>query len=283
MSRSGGNALTSGGNIAPTERRSAVGKGEELPIGVYARIRPMELGLDGTAPINSNSAGFKKAQVEGVVVRSEGAVQKSVQIRNLEFSLDWVFDADATQKEVYGQVGRDRVKRVLSGYNACILAYGQTGSGKTHTMFGPQEVLSDWEGSDSEQHGIALRAISELFELAGARDSEKENAEEGGAPGRSSSTEREVRVSYVEVYNDSINDLLGGRSHLLLRETPKGVEVQGCASETVRDLGETMRVVSRGNAGRATAGMSMNARSSRSHAVFSLSLRETRRDRGGGI
>ena len=60
-------------------------------------------------------------------------------MRNLEFSLDWVFDQNTPQKEVYEILGRDRVARVSQGFNVCILAYGQTGSGKTHTMFGPDE------------------------------------------------------------------------------------------------------------------------------------------------
>ena len=141
-------------------------------IGVYARIKPDANG----------------AEPEGVsVVRDEAQQQKAILVRNLEFSLDWVFDRDAAQADVYEVVGRERVARVMDGYNVCILAYGQTGSGKTHTMFGPDEVLSDWRSS-AEMHGLALRGISDLFAAASS--------------GKTSGASYTVTCSYVEVYND---------------------------------------------------------------------------------
>lgn len=94
-----------------------------MSIGVYARIRP-EAEDDGDADerlsvLRSGEAGMET---------------KGVLVRNLEFQLDWVFDEAASQEAVYDIVGRDRVARILSGYNVAILAYGQTGSGKTHTV-----------------------------------------------------------------------------------------------------------------------------------------------------
>ena len=76
-----------------------------------------------------------EAAKDGVTVRRNGEGDlKQLLIRNLEFTLDWVFDGHASQEDVYTIVARERVTRVLKGYNVCILAYGQTGSGKTHTM-----------------------------------------------------------------------------------------------------------------------------------------------------
>lgn len=91
----------------------------DLPetVSVYAKIRP--------------SAG---PSAEEVVVKRRFDQQKSIQARNLEFSLDWVWDKDATQEEVYALVGSARVARVMEGCNVCLIAYGQTGSGKTYTM-----------------------------------------------------------------------------------------------------------------------------------------------------
>ncbi len=83
-------------------------------VGVYARLRP---DLDSSAPRD-----------DSIVVKKRFDQQRTVQVRNLEFSLDWVWDADATQEEVYEIVGRERVARVLQGYNVCLLAYGQTGA-----------------------------------------------------------------------------------------------------------------------------------------------------------
>ena len=181
---------------------------ERTSIGVYARIRP--------------GAGPEKNPLS---IRRRHEQQKALRVRALEFCLDWIFDADATQEEVYERVGRERVERVLTGCNACLMAYGQTGSGKTHTMFGPDEVLTNWSSS-TEQHGLALRAISDLFE---------------GLSHSTSSSSFLVSCSYLEVYNDSVNDLLGGRKNLQLRDSPShGTVVDGLAAEVVASAEETM-------------------------------------------
>ena len=138
-------------------------------IGVYARLRPVA----------------KRAE-EGIEMDAGGC---SILVRNLEFTLDHIFDERASQEEVYEVVGRDRVAQVVKGFNVCLVAYGQTGSGKTHTMFGPEEVLTNWRGSPADQHGIALRAMSDLFEAAAA-------------------DAYTITCSYVEVYNDTCVDLL---------------------------------------------------------------------------
>lgn len=180
----------------------------------------------------------------------------SILVRNLEFTLDRIFDERASQEEVYEVVGRDRVAQVVKGFNVCLVAYGQTGSGKTHTMFGPEEVLTNWRGAPADQHGIALRAMSDLFEAAAA-------------------DAYTITCSYVEVYNDTCIDLLAHEKKALpLRELPSGTPfVAGLTEEEVASVDSALSALSRGTARRATAQMSMNARSSRSHAVFSLALR----------
>ena len=205
-------------------------------IGVYARLRPVA----------------KRAE-EGIEMDAGGC---SILVRNLEFTLDHIFDERASQEEVYEVVGRDRVAQVVKGFNVCLVAYGQTGSGKTHTMFGPEEVLTNWRGSPADQHGIALRAMSDLFEAAAA-------------------DAYTITCSYVEVYNDTCVDLLAREKKALpLRELPSGTPfVAGLTEEEVASVDSALSALSRGTAARATAQMSMNARSSRSHAVFSLALR----------
>ena len=85
-------------------------------IGVFARVRPgSEMGVRDPS----------------ITVRKRYEVQQDIQVRNLEFSMEWVFDSDATQEEVYEVVAERRVAKMLQGYNVCLLAYGQTGSGKT--------------------------------------------------------------------------------------------------------------------------------------------------------
>ena len=110
----GGASGTGGGGGRPEE------EDDDLTVGVFARVK----GGDSRDP--------------SIVVRRRYDVQQDMQVKNLEFSLDWVFDDDAMQEEVYQIVAERRVARILRGYNVCLLAYGQTGSGKTYTMFGPE-------------------------------------------------------------------------------------------------------------------------------------------------
>ena len=207
-------------------------------IKVCARVRPT-LGVPSSGEID---------------IPQRFGSQKSMCVRSLEFSLDWCFDASASQEDVFNQACKDSVTSVLEGYNAAILAYGQTGSGKTHTMFGPDNVISDFEASDVEEHGIVPRACALLFGSLAA-------AESGVL----------VQASYLEVYNDKLNDLLSGERGLLMREGgAKGVTVDGLSSEMVSSADEVMDLLARGNARRVVAKMSMNARSSRGHAIFTL-------------
>ena len=234
---------TGGGGGRPEE------EDDDLTVGVFARVK----GGDSRDP--------------SIVVRRRYDVQQDMQVKNLEFSLDWVFDDDAVQEEVYQIVAERRVARILRGYNVCLLAYGQTGSGKTYTMFGPEAVLDDWKGSDPTLHGLAPRAIGALFEGLQARPAESRYV---------------VTCSYVEVHNDACNDLLGGRKGLNLRETgERRVVVEGLTSEVVSSPQQVMEVLHRGNGNRMTAAMKMNARSSRSHAIFSLSLAQIGDGAGG--
>ena len=93
-----------------------------------------------------------------------------------------------------------------------------------------------------------------------------------------------VTCSSVEVYNDQCNDLLGGRKGLRLRETSDGhVSVDGLRREVVTSPGEVMGAVKRGNANRVVAAMKMNARSSRSHVIFSIGLSELGGEEGGRL
>ena len=217
-------------------------------VGVYARIRP------------AVSGSREELADPSVIVSRRFNQQKTVQVRNLEFSLDWVWDAQASQSEVYELMGRDRVARVLQGYNVALLAYGQTGSGKTFTMFGPDEVLGDWHG---EHIGLAPRAVNDLFSALRS------------APATSQFV---VTCSYVEVYNDECNDLLGLRKNLALRETADHrLTVEGLSHQVVSSAEEVMAELNRGNANRVVAAMKMNERSSRSHAIFSLVRRHRRR------
>jgi len=238
---------------APAPRAEAAGEA----IAVYARLKPVK-SEDTRGQVNVPKR-FGKQKSCQVTLRGQG-VGGGVQERQLEFSLDWIFTEEDSQEDVYNIAAHDRVSSVLNGYNATILAYGQTGSGKTHTMFGPEEVLSDFLGVDPKLNGIVPRASDHLFE--------------GLRHGNADSTFI-VQCSYLEIYNNTLNDLFSGRSNLPMREKPgSGLSVEGLTYQMVSSSREVMAALSAGNENRVVAAMKMNARSSRGHAIFTIYVKE---------
>ncbi|CAD8134780.1 unnamed protein product [Paramecium octaurelia] len=166
------------------------------------------------------------------------------------FSFDYVYDQDNTQEEVYDNTARHAVLSALQGFNATIMAYGQTGTGKTYTMEGFKYNCID------PQRGIIPRAIEEIFKHI--------------SNGSNESTTFMVRVSYLQIYNEVISDLLrSDRQNLHIREDKKrGVFVEGLSEWAVRNPSEIYSLIQKGAQSRATASTKMNDVSSRSHAVF---------------
>ena len=105
-----------------------------------------------------------------------------------EFTFDDVFGPTSTQERVYESAVKPMVRDVLDGYNCTVFAYGQTGTGKTHTMSGAHDAECDVLSSEA---GIIPRAMSHVFEYL-------ERAE----------LEYHVKVTYLELYNEEITDLL---------------------------------------------------------------------------
>lgn len=208
----------------------------ESSVAVYARLRPCGEDERGDIKIKGTPS------------------PKIVATRNLEFSLEHVFDQFQPQDEVFRIAAQGHITSVLEGFNACLIAYGQTGSGKTHTMFGPERVVNDYARCDRSLHGIVPRACHELFERIGKKT---------------------VRVSYVEVYNDKLHDLLSGVKGLQMRESPDaGIVVDNLTVEEVESVPQVMSALHRGNSHRVVAAMKMNARSSRGHAILGLHVIE---------
>ncbi|XP_001114881.3 kinesin-like protein KIF15 isoform X1 [Macaca mulatta] len=175
------------------------------------------------------------------------------------FMFDHVADVDTTQESVFSTVAKSIVESCMSGYNGTIFAYGQTGSGKTFTMMGPSE-------SDNFSHnlrGVIPRSFEYLFSLI---DREKEKAGAGKS--------FLCKCSFIEIYNEQIYDLLDSASAgLYLREhIKKGVFVVGAVEQVVTSAAEAYQVLSGGWRNRRVASTSMNRESSRSHAVFTITI-----------
>ncbi|PYI25083.1 kinesin-domain-containing protein [Aspergillus indologenus CBS 114.80] len=202
---------------------------------------------------NPDDEGKPKSQARGKVQED-----KSFVFDNSFWSHNTKDKHYATQEDVYNCLGEEFLDHNFEGYHTCIFAYGQTGSGKSYTMMGT-----------SEQPGLIPRTCEDLFQRI-------ETAE---APDISYN----VRVSYFEVYNEHVRDLLVPRTepphYLRIRESPtEGPYVKDLTEVTVKDYGEIMRYMRKGDMSRTVASTKMNDTSSRSHAVFTITLKQIHHD-----
>ena len=213
---------------------------------------------------------------------------------NASYSYDHVCDEHQTQAEIFESVGVPVTDAFLEGYHGCLIAYGQTGAGKTFTMQGPDDHSDGAEQGDGpspmddpEQQGLIPRVLQRIFqriedEKAGL-DVNAGNAETALTPARGPRSEVEftVKCSYLEIYNETVADLLaepGSASQPNIREhDKKGVFVEGLIEASVTSAEETYDLFTRGSIHRRVGMTEMNRESSRSHAVFTLSLESRRR------
>ncbi|TKA76006.1 hypothetical protein B0A55_06677 [Friedmanniomyces simplex] len=174
----------------------------------------------------------------------------------------WSFNHDDThfagQEDLHGDLGRPLLDNAFQGYNNCIFAYGQTGSGKSYSMMGY-----------GEEEGVIPRICRDMFERI-------ESAVEKDANMTST-----VEVSYLEIYNERVRDLLNPstKGNLKVREHPStGPYVEDLAKLVVQNFMEIEHLMDEGNKARTVAATNMNETSSRSHAVFTLTLTQKRHD-----
>nr|XP_056704967.1 kinesin-like protein KIF27 [Euleptes europaea] len=214
---------------------------EEIPVKVAVRIRPL---LSREVLHNHQ-----------VCVRLIPDTQQIIIGKDRVFTFDFVFGKHSTQDEVYTTCIKPLVASLIEGYNATVFAYGQTGSGKTYTI-GGGHIASVAE----EERGIIPRAIQEIFQII----SENHNIDFA------------VKVSYIEVYKEELRDLLEletSMKDLHIREDEKGNTVLvGAKDCQVESVAEVMSLLETGNAARHTGTTQMNEDSSRSHAVFTISI-----------
>ncbi|CAL6003994.1 Kinesin-like_protein [Hexamita inflata] len=170
---------------------------------------------------------------------------------NKKFVFDRVYPPGTPQRDVYNLAANDTVVQVLQGYNGTILSYGQTGAGKSFSMYGA-------DISNQEMKGIIPRSGDHIFQHI--RDCKDPNLEFN------------IRCAFIEIYNESINDLLArGPEHenLKIRETPeRGIFVEGATETQVCSVEDIITVITIGDSNRAVGSTSMNAVSSRSHTVI---------------
>ncbi|XP_073860844.1 kinesin-like protein KIF16B isoform X10 [Macaca fascicularis] len=196
----------------------------------------------------------------------EGGTGDSGRERTKTFTYDFSFySADTkspdyvSQEMVFKTLGTDVVKSAFEGYNACVFAYGQTGSGKSYTMMG-----------NSGDSGLIPRICEGLF----SRINETTRWDEASF---------RTEVSYLEIYNERVRDLLRRKSsktfNLRVREHPKeGPYVEDLSKHLVQNYADVEELMDAGNINRTTAATGMNDVSSRSHAIFTIKFTQAKFD-----
>ncbi|XP_007982226.2 kinesin-like protein KIF9 isoform X4 [Chlorocebus sabaeus] len=174
--------------------------------------------------------------------------------------IDWSFKLDgvlhdASQDLVYETVAKDVVSQALNGYNGTIMCYGQTGAGKTYTMTGATE--------NYKHRGILPRALQQVFRMIEERPTHAIT----------------VRVSYLEIYNESLFDLLSTLPYvgpsvtpMTIVENPQGVFIKGLSVHLTSQEEDAFSLLFEGETNRIIASHTMNKNSSRSHCIFTIYL-----------
>ncbi|KAM7504113.1 hypothetical protein LguiB_003017 [Lonicera macranthoides] len=181
------------------------------------------------------------------------------------FMFDKVFAPEASQEEVFIEISQ-LVQSALDGYKVCIFAYGQTGSGKTHTMMGKPGI--------TDQKGLIPRSLEQIFET-------RQNLQSQG-------WKYEMQVSMLEIYNETIRDLLstnrsssdvsrlensvGGKQYAIKHDANGNTHVSDLTIFDVRSTREVSFLLDRAAQSRSVGKTQMNEQSSRSHFVFTLRI-----------
>uniref|UniRef100_A0A5B7AFY4 Kinesin-like protein n=1 Tax=Davidia involucrata TaxID=16924 RepID=A0A5B7AFY4_DAVIN len=165
-------------------------------------------------------------------------------VRGRHFTFDASFPDSTTQQEVYSTTTAELVEAVLQGRNGSVFCYGATGAGKTYTMLGTVE-----------NPGVMVLAIKDLFNKIRQRSFDGNHV---------------VHLSYLEVYNETVRDLLSPGRPLVLREDKQGIVAAGLTQYRAYSTDEVMALLQQGNQNRTTEPTRANETSSRSHAILQV-------------
>ncbi len=236
-----------------TLRRKLHNQVQELKgnIRVFCRARPAlpSDSADATAKINfpDDDADSKEIEIMGLEEKSSLG---NVTTKKNSFSFDRVFGPSSQNEDIFNEISQ-LVQSALDGYNVCIFCYGQTGSGKTFTM--------------SSSDGMIPRAVYQIYDTAKA-------LEEKG-------WRYKMEGSFIEVYNETLNDLLGKaeeidkKKHEIKHDLQKGkTAITNIETVELDSPGKVETILSRASSNRSVAATQANERSSRSHSVFILKL-----------
>ncbi|KAI9247735.1 P-loop containing nucleoside triphosphate hydrolase protein [Sporodiniella umbellata] len=194
-----------------------------------------------------------------------------ISIGDKSFTYDYLFHNKTEQAQVYQQAASPLLHKFVDGFNATILAYGQTGSGKTYSMG------TTLNADDSENDGIVPRCIIELFDVLKLKETQD------------SEFKYEVKASFLELYNEEFIDLLDSATNkrrstaneVSIREDIAGqIYWSGVREEICSSPADVLAFLTQGSLCRTTGSTEMNSVSSRSHAIFSIVLKQQRLHEG---
>ncbi|XP_050079364.1 kinesin-like protein KIF3A [Anopheles maculipalpis] len=230
-------------------------EGEIENVRVVVRVRPMDKNeLDSGS---QNVIKVDKSNRSITVVKPGANSSEPPKV----YYFDNVFGEDSTQIDLYVDTARPIVDKVLEGYNGTILAYGQTGTGKTYTMSGNPE--------SPQTKGIIPNTFAHIFgHIARGKENQKFL----------------VRVSYMEIYNEEVRDLLGKELNKSLEVKERadiGVFVKDLSGYVVHNADDLDNIMKLGNKNRVVGATKMNSESSRSHAIFSITIESSETDEAG--
>lgn len=238
-------------------------------IRVAIRLRPSTTVMSPGGSHSGIRFEFPDSMTDKRLISLFGKAEKSLdgmKVRRAEHSyeFDRVYSMEATQQDVWNDVS-ELVQSALDGFRVCIFAYGQTASGKTHTMLGPSS--SSWATMAPEDKGIMPRAVEQIFLFASetARDQ----------------WSYKLTASFFEIYNDTVQDLLipktgsnsnTGKKCQIMRDASGNAYVDNLFKKDVTSPDELNWLLCQAFNNRAVGSTDMNARSSRSHAIFQLDI-----------
>ena len=223
---------------------------------VCVRTRPTQYFASDAIMIDEEHSTIQITNNQGV----EPGEMLNNKNTSAKFRYDHVFH-NASQAAVYDLYARDTVQGVVDGTNGAIMSYGQTGSGKTFTMLG--------DTNNYEHRGVVPRAMTQLFNEVNSRIE----------------FEFRVSVTYMEIYNERIFDLLTDLSNpnvahdytIAEEKDGRGTFVRGLTEIEVKDENEVLNLLFRGELSRTTAQHKLNRKSNRSHSIFTIYLQQRQR------
>uniref|UniRef100_A0A0N5C0P1 Kinesin-like protein n=1 Tax=Strongyloides papillosus TaxID=174720 RepID=A0A0N5C0P1_STREA len=224
------------------------GKGGKSCIKVGIRVRPRN-----SKEVSENDQSVLRSVGTSIMLNDSGKERKFT-------GYDFVLDESVTQCQLYKKMVAEYIPQLLSGYNCTIFAYGQTGTGKTFTMEGECKELNvdgsfKWDSDNGA--GVTSRAMQHIFTMLEIP----------------TCTRKSITVTYVELYNEEVYDLLGDDISKKLKifddtQNAGGICIKDVNERVVDSMLDVHQLIRHGASMRQTASTAMNQRSSRSHAVF---------------